>query len=467
LVSGFALGIDGARPILEEWNQGCQPPWSARELEHKLNQAKKEENADTVGAKLRENSIESAREAFSQEISPGVYLFADGVQVSLLGILEEARRKRQLRENAIAPTEQQKGFVDVVDLINDYPELRGQIISGILRRGECCAIIAAPKTGKSFLALDLAITVATGQPWLGFPTERGKVLIIDNELHPETIAHRLKEICKSRGIEYSTLRGQIEIYSVRGLDLGFVALQERIEARAKPGEFQLVILDALYRMLEQRMSENDNADMTRLVNQVERLASYLQAAVVVVHHTSKGDQSQKGVTDVGAGGGSLARAVDTHFVIRPHENEGFAVIDASVRSFGELKTKTVRFNFPIWKAADDIEPVLKTLRKSEKKREEERKARLELEEIENINQLLGLIPSEGINQSGLCNLTIWGDARSKKIIGRAKVRGAVQVEEYKKGKRDCYWVKKLMEHYEPHQAEPPIPTANRLAKAPT
>jgi hypothetical protein len=110
---------------------------------------------------------------------------------------------------------------------------------------------------------------------------------------------------------------------------------------------------------------------------------------------------------------------------------------------------------------------LKTLRKSEKKREEERKARLELEEIENINQLLALIPSEGINQSRLIDLTIWGDPKSKKIIGRAKVKRAVQVEEYKKGKRDCYRVKKLVERYEPHQAEPPIPTANRLAKAPT
>jgi hypothetical protein len=41
LVRGFALGIDGARPILEEWSQGCQPPWNATELEHKLSQAEK------------------------------------------------------------------------------------------------------------------------------------------------------------------------------------------------------------------------------------------------------------------------------------------------------------------------------------------------------------------------------------------------------------------------------------------
>lgn len=39
LVKGFDLSIDDARPLLSEWNQGCLPPWSARELEHKLRQA--------------------------------------------------------------------------------------------------------------------------------------------------------------------------------------------------------------------------------------------------------------------------------------------------------------------------------------------------------------------------------------------------------------------------------------------
>lgn len=36
LVQGFGLEIDQARPLLATWNQGCQPPWSPAELEHKL-----------------------------------------------------------------------------------------------------------------------------------------------------------------------------------------------------------------------------------------------------------------------------------------------------------------------------------------------------------------------------------------------------------------------------------------------
>lgn len=36
LVKGFGLSVEQARPLLEEWNRTCVPPWSAAELEHKL-----------------------------------------------------------------------------------------------------------------------------------------------------------------------------------------------------------------------------------------------------------------------------------------------------------------------------------------------------------------------------------------------------------------------------------------------
>jgi putative DNA primase/helicase len=41
LVEGFALSIEEARPLLEEWNQTCDPPWSQAEIEHKLADAAK------------------------------------------------------------------------------------------------------------------------------------------------------------------------------------------------------------------------------------------------------------------------------------------------------------------------------------------------------------------------------------------------------------------------------------------
>jgi len=42
LVVGFDLSIDEALPILQDWNETCQPPWSERELRHKLEDAHKQ-----------------------------------------------------------------------------------------------------------------------------------------------------------------------------------------------------------------------------------------------------------------------------------------------------------------------------------------------------------------------------------------------------------------------------------------
>lgn len=39
LIKGFGLSVDEARPILEEFNARCSPPWSDSELEHKLRSA--------------------------------------------------------------------------------------------------------------------------------------------------------------------------------------------------------------------------------------------------------------------------------------------------------------------------------------------------------------------------------------------------------------------------------------------
>lgn len=41
LVIGFGLSPDRAYPILDGWNQSCQPPWSEKDLRHKLSDADK------------------------------------------------------------------------------------------------------------------------------------------------------------------------------------------------------------------------------------------------------------------------------------------------------------------------------------------------------------------------------------------------------------------------------------------
>lgn len=58
LVKGFSLSTDQARPLLQEFNQRCVPPWSDRELEHKLRQADSTSDAEPRGYLLGRGSQE-------------------------------------------------------------------------------------------------------------------------------------------------------------------------------------------------------------------------------------------------------------------------------------------------------------------------------------------------------------------------------------------------------------------------
>jgi hypothetical protein len=104
------------------------------------------------------------------------------------------------------------------------------------------------------------------------------------------------------------------------------------------------------------MDENDNGTMASLYNHIDRYANLLRCSFVLIHHSTKGNQSAKSVTDVGAGAGSQSRAADAHVVLRPHEEDDAVVLDAAVRSWAPCQPRCLRWSFPVWSPADDLDP---------------------------------------------------------------------------------------------------------------
>jgi hypothetical protein len=244
----------------------------------------------------------------------------------------------------------------VRELLCMYDELRRPVIHGLLREGEVMNIIAPPKTGKSWLATDLALTVATGGTWLNaFGTAQGDVLVVDNELHPETTAHRIPMVADARGLELEAFCDRVCVDNLRGRLQDLLAM-EAYFAAIQPGRFKLIILDAFYRFVPRGTDENDNATIAMLYNHLDRHAARLGCSFVLIHHASKGNQSGKAVTDVGAGAGSQSRATDTHLVLRAHEEDGVVVLDSAVRSWKPLEAMCLRWDFPVFNPAPDMDP---------------------------------------------------------------------------------------------------------------
>ncbi len=237
--------------------------------------------------------------------------------------------------------------------------MREVIIAGLARRGEVINIVASTKVGKSWLALMLAFSVATGREWFGRQTKRGRVLLLDNELHDETIQNRMKSVSDAMRIYDGDEREAFEYVDLRGEPVGLGDVETQLSA-FKPGELTLVVLDAKYRFFGTGMQENSNDDQTTFHNGIDRLAKQLNCVIVLIHHSTKGDQGGKSITDVGSGGGAQSRTVDCHMVLRPHnDGDDLAVLDAAVRTFAPVSPQTLRWEFPLWSLDGETEPVVK------------------------------------------------------------------------------------------------------------
>ena len=113
-------------------------------------------------------------------------------------------------------------MVKASDLVRQYTTPRKDVVKGLIRQGEVVNICGGTKTRKSFFAMQLAISVANGIPFLLWDTVPGRVLIVDNEIQRDDLAVRLRAQSGSGlsldNIDILPLRGQLaDINAIRDM----------------------------------------------------------------------------------------------------------------------------------------------------------------------------------------------------------------------------------------------------------
>lgn len=292
---------------------------------------------------------------------------------------------------------------------------RPYVIDGLLRVGEVMNVIAAPKVGKSWLVYNLALSTACGREFLGYRASKNlNVLLIDNELHWEELAWRMQQVATHMNV---APQDSLKISCLRGMDISLAGIEKLLDEMGSE-QFDLIIIDALYRILPAGASENDNAQMTALYNRLDLIAGKSSSAVICIHHTSKGSQATKGVTDVGAGAGAISRAADTHLVIRPHRDDPYFVIDALTRSGKSPDPVVAELDWPLWVVAEDVLPELK---------EEGPPAKQDKKQT-NIDLCLDLIDRDGetttkdiSSETGISEAAIRGYLKDLEIEGKVEL----------------------------------------------
>ena len=148
-----------------------------------------------------------------------------------------------------------------------------------------------PKCYKSFLALDVAVSVASGAACLRqFPVRRsGPVLLFPAEDSLAVVRARLEGISAAAQVAFDSL--PVQVITAPSLRLDTAADRTRLSDTVQQLRPILLVLDPLIRL--HRVDENDATQIAGLLSYLRELQRQFQLAVLVVHHARKDSQGSR------------------------------------------------------------------------------------------------------------------------------------------------------------------------------
>ena len=177
------------------------------------------------------------------------------------------------------------------DLVSQL-EQQAWLIESLWGHAAVGIIGGAPKCCKSWLGLDMAVSVASATPCLGkfqVPA-RGKVLIFPAEDAAHNVRARIEAICAHRSLDI----GDLDLYVITAatMRLDLEADQQMLTKTVDSLRPRLLVLDPLVRL--HRLDENSASDISRLLGFLRGLQRSFATAIVLVHHASKKQRTQPG-----------------------------------------------------------------------------------------------------------------------------------------------------------------------------
>jgi len=148
-----------------------------------------------------------------------------------------------------------------------------------------------PKCCKSFLALDVAVSVASGAACLRqFPVRRsGPVLLFPAEDSLAVVRQRLEGIAAAAQVSFASL--PVQVITAPSLRLDTATDRQRLSHTVQQQRPVLLILDPLIRL--HRVDENDATQIAALLSYLRELQRQFKLAVMLVHHARKDSQSSR------------------------------------------------------------------------------------------------------------------------------------------------------------------------------
>lgn len=213
------------------------------------------------------------------------------------------------------------------------------IVSGLVPEG-LIILSGRPKSGKSLLALDIAIAVSTGSEVLGVQVEKGVVLYLALEDSEGRLQRRFRQVAEKRNasndLHFRTTWSRLNEVHLNGLD-GFEQIQAWVKQQPKT---RLIIVDTFAKVAPIRRGGGSTAYRDDY-NDLERIQAYAlkkRIGVMLIHHNRKATSEHD--IDLVSGTAGLTGCADTILVLKrppntPASSDKFATLSVSGRDVDE------------------------------------------------------------------------------------------------------------------------------------
>jgi hypothetical protein len=243
--------------------------------------------------------------------------------------------------------------VDAADYAANTPPPPDPIIENICECGDKGELVAGSKRRKTFLLLLLLLHLAVGRAFLGFNIpRRRRVMWVNLELKKEWGWRRIHKLARSVGIEPEELRGWFFVVNARSKGM---AVREHLRELVVSRKVELAGIDPRYKLHKAGESENLGEGVQGILDLQDEIAE-AGAAVLTVHHDSKGDNSEKDIADRGGGSGWAGRDVDFKITLSAQRDDpdNASVVELLCRNYPPNPPFCIRWEDGRFELAPDL-----------------------------------------------------------------------------------------------------------------
>ncbi len=193
----------------------------------------------------------------------------------------------------------------------------------------------SPKSGKTWLALEMAVSVASGSPCLEtFPVPKpGPVLLYAAEDSATALRTRVETLARLHKIDFERL--DLHVITADSLRLDQPDHQARLEATLQLYRPALLVIDPLVRV--HAIDENVAGQIAALLGYLRFLQRNTGAAIALIHHIRKNVSHNGGAGYSLRGSGDLYAWLDSFLYLRMHQGQRtIAAEHRSAPSFGPI-----------------------------------------------------------------------------------------------------------------------------------